>query len=78
VVHDGGNTAWARSEGGVVSAVMNDSFLDQMQQELVAILKSDEVLGGLPILDERIGDIQKEVIKRWGWSLDVDGKIGLA
>jgi hypothetical protein len=59
-----------------LSAVMNDSFLDQMQQEIVAILKSDEVLGTLPILDERIGDIQKEVDKALGLVKDVDGKIG--
>lgn len=59
-----------------MSDAMNDAFLDQMQQELVALLKSDEVLGGLPILDERIGDIQLEVNKALGLVTAVDGKIG--
>jgi hypothetical protein len=57
-------------------SAMNDSFLDDMQQELVALLKSDEVLGGLPILDERLGDIIRELNKNLGVYNDVAGKLG--
>lgn len=59
-----------------MSEAMNDSFLDDMQQELVALLKSDEVLGTLPILDERLGDINAEVEKQLGISTAVGGKRG--
>jgi hypothetical protein len=55
---------------------MNDNFLDDMQQELVALLKSDEVLGQLPIIDERVGDVLKEVEKGLGLYTNVDGKFG--
>jgi hypothetical protein len=59
-----------------VSEAVNDSFLDDMQQELVALLKADEVLSALPILDERLGDINAEVEKQLGISTAVGGKIG--
>jgi hypothetical protein len=69
--------AWNFKDGReIVSDAMNDSFLDDMQQELVALLKSDEDLGTLPILDERLGDIAKEVEKALGLVTDVDGKLG--
>jgi hypothetical protein len=59
-----------------MSDAMNDEFLDDMQQELVALLKSDAVLGVLPILDERKGDIIKEVAENQGVLNKVGGKIG--
>jgi hypothetical protein len=55
---------------------MNDSFLDDMQNELVALCQADEVLGLVPILHERLGDINAEIEKSLGLVKQVSGKLG--
>lgn len=47
-------------------SAMNDSFLDDMHAELLALCKSDAVLSQVPILGERSGDITAEIEKSLG------------
>lgn len=57
-------------------SAMNDDFLDDMQDELVALCKADEVLGMVPIINERVGDVNAEVEKNLGIVTAVGGKYG--
>lgn len=59
-----------------MSEAMNDAFLDNMRAEWVALLKSDEYLGTVPILDERLGDVNAEVEKQLGLVKSDSGKRG--